>query len=209
MTWFKQHMHRQVDKSFLITICALCIVILLFPATLIAEETKSTGPQPSSEQKLSLIEIYTWSNSLPKDLIDLRNDIDSLADPSSFEKELPTITKLIEGLEWEATTLKSNPNLTFHEISSFESKLIRIGTRLTSLSTSINTNIKHLETWYKDWLVKEKKFQATVELADREFELEDALPDFNALAEILISGKLLIEEHLKPNLLAGHQIGKI
>lgn len=191
--------------------CFFAILILFFflPAQGGSAETTPTPPDSTNEQKLTLIEVYTWSNTLPKDLIDLQDDIQKLVDINSIQEQLPDISRQAQELEWQATALKSNPNLTFHEITQFESKLIKLNFKIDKINTPITTNIDTLEGWYKEWIIKEKKFKDIVGEAEGEFELDNTLPDFYSLAEIVSTGKNLIEEQLRPTLLAGQEVGKI
>lgn len=201
-------------KEIRILIISLILITcpLLLSVSLAAEEgnTETKEQERTDEQKLGLIQIYTWANKLPKDLIDLRNDISALADLSTIQDKLPEITKQIdEELQWQATTLSSNPNLTFHELTQFEAELAKLSARLNHYTSAINTNIEHLETWYRDWLAKQKEFEATIDQTEKNFELQDSLPDVLSLSEVIVSGKELIEEQLRPTLLAGHGVGKL
>ena len=137
---------------------AILILFFFLPAQGVSAETTPTPPDRTSEQKLTLIEVYTWSNTLPKDLIDLREDIEKLDLINTIQKQLPDLSKQAQELEWEATALKSNPNLTFHDLKQFESKLIKLNFKIDKINTPITTNIDNLEAWYKDWIIKEKKF---------------------------------------------------
>ena len=188
---------------------AILILFFFLPAQGVCAETTPTPPDRTSEQKLTLIEVYTWSNTLPKDLIDLREDIEKLDLINTIQKQLPDLSKQAQELEWEATALKSNPNLTFHDLKQFESKLIKLNFKIDKINTPITTNIDNLETWYKDWIIKGKKFEQIAQQAEVEFKLDDTLPDFHSLAGIVSTGKSLIEEQLRPTLFAGQEVGKI
>ncbi len=191
------------------------LLLLLLPSQLFsaeknnleAEQDPAAG-KANTEQKLNLIEIYTWSNKLPMDLIDLQNNISSLHDVDGAEKQLPDLDREVEELEWQSTTLKSNPNLTFHELKLFEEKLARISTKLNRLNKPIERNIRELEVWQNEWLKKEKEFQDITGVGDKDFELNDALPDFDYLTNLINSGKSLLEKYFSQNLFTGHEIGK-
>ncbi len=72
-----------------------------------AEQNQSVKQTEPAEQKLDLIEVYKWSNSLPKELIDLQIGVESLADISHLEEQLPEIATQIEDLEWDAVPRSS------------------------------------------------------------------------------------------------------
>jgi len=198
------------NHRIFVSLTLLLLVLTTFlPLAAQEAEQEQTPPERTTEQKLSLIEIYSWSNKLPKDLIDLRNDIDTLADLDYIQQALPDISEQIEDLQWQATTHTANPNLTYHEIALFESDLARLSARLRNYNAKISTNLDRLDGWFKQWLEKEKEVAKTIAHAEQNFELQDSLPDFFTLQEIIVSGKTLIEDHLRPTLLAGHEVGKI
>ena len=108
---------------FLLFLVTLLCTATGSPGSLHAEEQTAAANDQSEDQNLDLIEAYKWSNSLPKELIDLQIAVESLADISSLEEELPEIATSVEELEWDAVSLKSNPNLTFNAINTFEGKI--------------------------------------------------------------------------------------
>ena len=129
---------------------AALIALLFFavgsPALLHAEEQAAAAADQTGEQSLDLIEAYKWSNSLPKALIDLQIAVESLADISGLQKELPEINALVEELEWDAVSLKSNPNLTFHAINTFEGKINKLNIRINRINKPLQKNINTLES---------------------------------------------------------------
>ncbi len=198
----------------LLTICCALIVLFSISPTLQAEEPAAGASPASADPKqnpdqLNLIDVYLWTNSLPKDLVDLRADIASLADISTLKKQVPGIISQIEDLSWEETSLKSNPNLTFHAINSFEAKLDRVGEQIARIDGPIQKNISILESWHKKWLAKESKLEETIDELNNEFESGDMIPEFYTLSDIITTGKDLIRTNLKANLLAGHEIGTV
>ncbi len=192
-------------------ICFPLLIIFLFsPVLLPAEEEKAAEQQENgARQKLNLIDAYKLTNSLPKDLIDLQTGIAALNDLQNLEDQLPVISKQIEEAVWVETSLKSDPNLTFHTINSFEGRLSRISSRLDSINSPIQDNISKLEAWHKKWLASEKKLQETIADFESEYESGDMFPEFYALIDIIAKGKDLIFSRLRANLLAGHEIGKL
>jgi len=173
--------------------------------TLEAEQEKPL----KAEQALSLISAYSWTNSLPRDLIDLQNDVDKIADLESIQKDLPEITKQIETMEWEALSLQSNSNLTYHDLISFESKLVKINIKLDQINKPIELHVQHLEEWYRTWLGKEKQLQRLLEQIEADPDLHDSFPEVKSLTDTIKTAKELVEQQISPNLLAGKELGEL
>ena len=199
---------RSATQSFL-TLIALLFFAVGSPYGLFAEEQAPAKPDQSEKEDLDLIEAYKWSNSLPKALIDLQIAVESLADISSLQEELPEISTIVEELEWDAVSLKSNPNLTFHAINTFEGKINKLNIRLNRINKPLQKNINTLETWHDRWAELEIKLQQISSRLETEYESSDTFPEFYLLTQIINNGKNLINSHLRANLLAGHEIGKI
>ncbi|MEE4166437.1 MAG: mechanosensitive ion channel domain-containing protein, partial [Desulfocapsaceae bacterium] len=159
------------------------------------------------QQALSLISAYSWTNSLPKELIDLQNDVEATGNLTAFEKELPEIRKQIEMMEWEAVALKSNSNLTYHDLTVFETQLVKIKAQLDKINEPIRAHVQNLEKWYKAWLEKEKQLNILTAQITSDPDLKDMFSAGESLAETIRTAKKLIEGQIKPNLLAGQQIG--
>ncbi len=185
----------------------LLLVVLCSPVLSIsAEEPQEKSLEP--QQALSLISAYSWTNTLPRELIDLQNDVETTADLEPFKKALPELSEQIDTLEWEVVALKSNSNLTYHDLISFETKLVKISSGLDKINEPIQSHIQHLEEWYKAWLDKEKQLNVLIEQIKSDPELHDSFPSVESLTETIETAKQLIEEQIKPNLMAGQQIGQ-
>ena len=140
-------------KRPFVAILLLLIIVVFSPIFLYGQETTATEQNKSAEhtesaeqtepaeQKLDLIEVYKWSNSLPKELIDLQLGVNSLSDLTKLEEQLPEINTKVEDLEWDAVTLKSNPNLTFYSINAFEAKLNNLTATLNKINKTLQKNI--------------------------------------------------------------------
>lgn len=200
------------QKRCLIFGSLILLALLLFVTVPACADEAGTVPETTeqtAENKPSLIDIYTWANKLPKDLIDLRTEINTLADLSGINNSLPEISKQVEDLQWQATTHKSNPNLTYHEITLFESDLTKLSSRLKSYNKSINANIVKLDAWHEKWLSQEQDFLTAIKQIEQTSEMQDSLPDISSLQEVIFTGKKLVERHLRSTLLAGYKVGKI
>ena len=202
-------------KRPFVTILLLLIIVVFSPIFLYGEEytateqNKSSEQTESAEQKLDLIEVYKWSNSLPKELIDLQLGVKSLSDITKLEEQLPEINSEVEDLEWDAVALKTNPNLTFYSITAFEAKLNNLTATLNKINKTLQNNISELEAWHTQWLNLEEQLQEVSSVLDNEYDSSTTFPEFYLLPDIINTGKDLINANLRSNLLAGHDIGKL
>jgi potassium efflux system protein len=171
-----------------------------------AEEQTEKAIEP--EQALTLISAYSLTNTLPRELVDLQKEVKKNADLEAFKKEFPEVSKQIDTLEWDAVSLKSNSNLTYHDLSSFETKLVKINIELDKINEPIKFHIEHLEQLYKIWLGKEKQLQVLIEQITADPALHGSFPAIDSLTETITTAKNLIVEQIKPNLLAGQQAGQ-
>ena len=193
---------KRLIYQFLIILLITCTTASLSRS---AEETK-TGLEP--EQALSIISAYSWTNTLPRDLIDLQNDVEETTDFETIDKLLPEISEQIDTLDWDVVSLKSNPNLTYHDVISFESKLIKVRRQLDQINEPIRASIQRLESLYKVWLEKEKKVRELIKQMEADPDLAETVPDMNELFVTINTAKDLIEEQIAPNLLTGQAIGE-
>ncbi len=200
--------HRSDYRTF-ITLLIMILLAVCLPSTLYAEEDPAADKEPADDQRVDLIGAYKWSNSLPKELIDLQTAVESLADINDLQEQLPEVTSLVEELEWDAVALKSNPNLTFYSITTFEGRLNKLNIKLSRINKPLQKNIIELESWHDRWLELDQELQGISSALDSEFEASDTLPEFYRLPEILNIGRDLINTNLRSNLLAGHEIGKL
>ncbi len=197
---------RPSSRAFTVFSFLLLFILCSPVLSISAEELQEQALEP--DQALSIISAYSWTNTLPRELIDLQNDVEATKDLTSFNNTFDELSEQIEALEWEAVTLKSLPNLTHHDLISVETKLVKINARLDKLNKPIQSHIQHLEEWYKAWLGKEKQLNVLVEQIESDPELHESISTVESLAETIKTAKQLIEEQLRHNLLAGQKVGQ-
>ena len=146
---------KRISHLLIILVTACCAASPCF-----SEEKEERKLEP--EQALSLISAYSWTNTLPRHLIDLQNAVEERGDFKGIEKQLPDISKRIETLEWESVSLKSNPNLTYHDLISFEAELLKVKRQLEEIDRPVRDHIQNLEQWYKSWLEKEQQINQLI-----------------------------------------------
>lgn len=209
-------------RPLLLLLCGFCLNLWLPTLEIQAAQPSSEVPESAGSEAAtgeagagkgnrpaSLIEIYTWSGSLPKELIDLQNDIDQIADVEALRSQLPAIEKQLEEFSWKATELKANPNLTFHELTLFENNLVRLAYMIDAVERPTRRNIEHLERWSDDWIDKEQELARVMERAEKDSRIIDTLPASTLLNETIEKAKRLLGDHLRASLLLGNDIGNL
>ena len=194
--------------SRLVVFSCVLINAFLCSADVYAEEKTESAADPD-KRAFSLIEIYTRTNALPNDLIDLKKTIDNMFDVWKLEERVPEIRKQIADMEWQATELKSNPNLTFHDLTLFESKLSKIKGNITDINTPVLDTIKLLEASYKEWVARGEELKTYEKVAEDDPEMEKVFLDLESGRQIVETAKKLIEDQLRPSLVFGRDIAKI
>jgi potassium-dependent mechanosensitive channel len=202
-------MPHTADKRSFITLLVMILLAVGLPVALYAEENTAADQEQTEPRRVDLIEAYKWSNLLPKELIDLQLGITSLSDINDIKNQLPELTIKVEDLEWDAVTLKSNPNLTFYSITAFDGKINKLTITLNKINKTLQKNISELETRHAHWLNLEQQLQEISSVLESEYDSSSTLPDFSRLPEIINTGKDLINAKLQSNLLVGHDIGKL
>lgn len=194
-------------KTLVLFLYCSSVLMLFLPSQALCADEEKTPTAVTSQQALSLIEINTWSNTLPRDLIDLQNNIETIANIAKIEEKIPVIEEQIEELEWDATIAKSNPELRFDDLTNLEATLRKISAEINSINKPIENNVKKLEIWYREWVDKESKLKELSQQADEITHVSDSLPDISSLAIVVAKAKELIAEQIRPNLLASREIG--
>ncbi|MBM9510968.1 mechanosensitive ion channel family protein [Desulfogranum marinum] len=201
-------MKLPTTTSRIITSSVLCIFFLLVSIPCSGEE-ESTKTEPEVAQALSLIEIYSWSNKIPNDLVDLQNQMEGITNVAEHLSRLTNIAAEVDDLEWEIIMAKSDPNISYHQLSSLESRLAKINQQLEVLDTPVKSNVMLLERLYKEWLERQNVLHALRIEAEKQGKIDDVAEILDTLDTLVRNGQHTIEEQIKPNLQAGKEIGEI
>ncbi len=94
-------------------------LIFSFNTGYAAEKQDKVEEVPTS-QTLSLTEKFTLTSTLPKQLIDLRKQVNELADTNVIFTQIEKLSSKVEELERETTTAITNPDLNSHELLSLD-----------------------------------------------------------------------------------------
>ncbi len=194
---------------FHVLLCSFLFVAYPCQANDIEFQSEAGAEDEVPREELSLIEIYVWSNTLPKELIDLQNNVDGTIKISGLQKNLATLDKEVEKLEWEASLAQSDPNLSYYKLASIDSRLNKVKKRLKRIDTPLNSTVLSLETWYRQWLEKQELLHRYRMLAQEQPDLNRSLSTIESRAKIIDAGKRLIISKIKPALMAGKATAEI
>ena len=130
----------------------------LFSYSLMAEEQQTTSPEQSAvateEQKTTLITIYSWATILPKELIDLQNQITKEKKVRSIEENLPNLSAEIDTIRWDTTIAQTSPEIQDFQVTNLQERTQRFEARLNKITVPINNLISQLSKNRKQWLTK-------------------------------------------------------
>ena len=199
--------------SRIITCCVLFLLFFLVSIPCWGEEElikeDLTKSETEAAHTLSLIEIYSWSNKIPNDLVDLENKMEASTNVAEYLSRLTAIAEEVDSLEWDIIMAKSDPNISYHQLASLDSQLAKVNQQLAMLDAPVKSNILLLEKLYKEWLEKQNILQKLRVEAEKEQEESNAVEILDTLDNLILNGKNIIEDQIKPNLQAGKKIGEI
>lgn len=201
---------------------SLILFFLLLIGTSSLSATDSTGPQKGNsasttdapvnvdtERKLGIIELFTLSNTLPRELIDLQSNLEDMESASTLLNKLPDLEEIVNDLAWQVSMAETTPDIGYHQLALLDSKLEKIKIRVDLLNRRVVKNVGLLQQWYSKWLEREKAIQASIisEMAEEGgVEISEAMA---GVEETVLSAKRKIEARLITNLRAGKQIGDL
>ena len=174
-----------------------------------AAENAEKAEEAVTSKPLTLTETYTLTNTLPKELLDLHKQLDSLADTNVIFTKIQKLSSRVEELEWETTTAGTNPNINSHDLLSLDAKLAKINVLISKLNRRIESNIHILEILSNEWLANEVQLKNILVQTNVQPNLPDSLPTTDSLSQTIEKAQQLIEKQIHPTLLAGRKIGGI
>ena len=198
-----------ISRLFFLAVTVVMVLGLsLLPS--LAEETPSDGkeqPVPAKEQKTTLIQIYSWATILPKELIDLQNNLTKAKSIQLVEEEISGLTKEANELKKNITNAGKASDLQILQVTNYQSKVHKITNRLRNLSEPITFTISELSAKRKEWQTKKDQISGY----DKKELLSLALAkeQQHTLVETVKNALQFIEEQLKLVLAAGQKIGDL
>ncbi len=191
---------------------ALAIIVGLdFPPLPLFAEENSDEPMAKAsskeEPKANFIQIYSWATILPKELIDLQNDLSRGESFTAEKKTLATLAKEINELSKEVNHAKANPDLSLRQVTNYQTMVYKFNIRLKKLSEPIAETISDLSSKRIEW--QKKKDQITVYKKKDVVSRALAKDQEKTLLETIDDALQLIEEQLKFALDVGKKIGDL
>lgn len=189
-------------------IVLLCLLFLLGSVACQADDNPLAAKEPAA-QILSLVEMYGISSTLSKELTDLRKKVAKTTEVISPLDGLPGLVSELESLTREASRAAANPHVSYHQVLSLESRLVKLNLQLQALSIPVTAHLKGLETRYRQWLEKQSLYKKLRMQANEQPGLDSSLKTVESLGEVINTGKNLIAQHIQQTILAGEKIGEV
>lgn len=186
--------------------CMLQCICILILSVQVHGANETSQKQDVAVSNPLAVEILIWSNSLPKDLIDLERKLGGLTSVDDLQKEVIEIQNEICDLDSLLNTEQSNQNKNYHRLSSIDSNLAKLNLHLDSLYGVVESNLRLLGVSQSEYDEKQLYIQNMYKQAKEDFELRGS---WDLLASMERSAKettQLIEQKMQINLLAGEQI---
>ncbi len=193
---------------FLVTIVMIGLGSPL--SSLSAEEKPAKAVEKTTakeEQKTTLIQIYSWATILPKELIDLQNNLTKEKNIKVIEEEVSSLGKEADELKKNISAAKKVSDLQMIQVTNYQTKVHKITNRLKNLSEPITSTISDLSAKRKEWQTKkdqisgyDKKELLALALAKEQQKI---------LVETVDKALQFIEEQLKLVLAVGKKIGDL
>lgn len=192
---------------------ALCLFLILFAVEVPALEIPAVDeliPMEKAEvKKLTLVDIYTLSNTLPKELIDLEGKTDGLTGVAVLKDKLPHLQKQVVELEHIANREKTNPHPSYHRFSSLDSRVVILKEELDALERPIESNLEQLGAWQREWLEKQHTLLSMQQQVAENPELSSTLQLVDSISEVISEATELIDKEIQPNIQTGQEISAI
>ncbi len=114
---------------------------------------KQGGQTQGTEQDhpVTLVEINTHINELPKKLIDLKKVLGDVVDVDAVRARLPEIGKQIDKLSWQVAREKSNPSLSYSQLADIAASIESLHRQLRDLQKQVNDSLAALGREEKVW----------------------------------------------------------
>lgn len=195
--------------KFLSNIFFLIFTLIFAFNTGYAAENLEKAEKATESQPLSLTEAYNLTRTLPKKLIEMRQQLDDLANINVIHTRIERLSSQIKELGWQATMAGTNSNLNVQERLSLVTNLKRINGRIAKLDRRIKSNIHTLEILSDEWLAHEMQLQNFPLKTSTKVNFSESLLTIDSLEQTINKAQQLIEEKIDPTLQAGKTIGEI
>lgn len=176
------------------------------PAT-VQENGNGKVATPTVQEKASFIDIYSLATILPKQIIDLKNQIEQKITFKAVEQELPKFTDEVEKIRWDTTIAQTDPGMQMQQVAGLQGKAQKVALRLEKLGDEVTAKISTLSGLRKNWMDKKERV-VTLDTVD-EIQWSMVAEQHEKVLETIDQALGLIEENLKKALLIGKRIGDL
>ncbi len=155
-------MRRIVKKILLIV---LPIAVLLWSSHLPAHEQSQIEPPTETKKELSepvahLEDVIPLAAALSGRLVVLEKKIEGMLDLSSVEREYAAVEVDLMDPARQLQQLKESKDYRFTKLAKLKQKLEQENARIKEISNPLEKSIRLLDTWRKDWLAEQKRWDA-------------------------------------------------
>ena len=193
------------------TVSSLMLLSLLLFSPSVSIGAEPAAAKPTEDHNLLLIDLFSLFNTLPKEFINLKNNLEDTGKTVRVSAQLEDIHRELQNLEEEVTRAQSMPNLEFYETSSLESRLYSVRARLNTIREVLGAAIEKRKGWYKEWQGKKQQLltlrQGLGEMPDPS--MKETLATFDTLEETVGTATNLLVEQLRTALIFGKQQGEL
>lgn len=171
-------------------------------------QEKPPAPAPVVEKpKTTFTQLYSWTNILPKELIDLQNILKNDSILPNISNELPKLSEDVDTLRKTAATTTTDIAVNVLELSNQQNKIARISSRLNKLGQTVNEAIESLSASRTIWTDRRQEIK-NYEKSDR---LSQALAkeQRQVLSKTVDEAIVIIEEQLRTALDIGKKLGDL
>jgi len=126
------------------------------------DATTQQGQAASGErdQPVTLVEINTHINELPKKLIDLKKILANAVDVDAVRAQLPGLRKQIDRISWQVAREKSNPSLSYTQLADIAASIESLHRQLRDLEHQVDDSLEALGREEKVWQQEKTRLEA-------------------------------------------------
>lgn len=158
----------------------------------------------STGQQLSIINFYTWSGVLPRDLMDLKIAINTEKVHKLLRKELPKLKANIHDLQWDVTMARSTTSQRKMQIDLFQQEFNRLDNQVSIFNKTLTSTVSHLSTWHKNWTANKVKLASFTE--QKTLAMATVIDPKEELNQIIVEALSLIDNQLELAMTEGKEL---
>ena len=194
--------HRQVVISLLL----LILVLIVAPGYAEESPPTETPPPEKPSATLNVLQFHELNNRLPIRLLEMQEQLSELPKASDLQNEIEEAEQQLGYLEWEILQSLSGPYLSPRKMSSLETRIITLRSKLERLDNQVVIHLKLLESLHREWLEIEASLQEhELSPVDKGRRLVTS-EDIDNLEELVAQAQELIKAQVSPTVQTGRHI---